>query len=417
MSDTLLIHFDINTAHQATWSMCNAAGELTGKITTGTLQELAEFAGEKNAVLLLNSQCLHISQLTLPTQNLQKMIKAVPYAIEEYIAEDVEDLHFVVAKNKHNNKTDVVGIEKQTLQNIIDIFHELKINIETIIPDALCLAASETDKQWACLNFNTHSYLQTDSNSGMVYPHHLLPYLLKNKLKGEDIKPEKILLFCEQENNTAFENIINDETINNGDIEFINIVYNTHPLVVFCGLYKQALPFNLLQYGFKPKRKTSGYWHHWKLAASLAAIWLVLHLGLSNVKLSMLEEENKITSARIEKIYKKSFPESKKIVNPRVQMEQKLKQLKSNSGNSNNGFMFLLSESFGTLSHDKKNITIQSLTYRNNRMDIGVDSVNLQSIETLNNNLNNNSQIKSEITSSSSEKDKVKGHLRVEARS
>ncbi len=400
--------------------MCNITGELSEKITTGSLQELADYAVDKHAVVLLNSQCLHINQLNLPTQNLQKLIKAVPYAIEEFIADDVEDFHFIIAKNKHNNLTDVVGIKKQTLQSIIDIFQQFKINIDCIIPDALCMAASEAEKQWVCLNFKSLTYLQTDTTSGMVYSHELLPYLLKNKLNDENInKPEKILLFSEQENNTAFDHIINDKSLTaDADIEFITVLYNTHPLVVFCGNYKHALPLNLLQHGFKQKRKTSGYWHHWRLAASLAVIWLVLYMGLSSVKLSSLQEENRITSAKIKSIYKKSFPESKKIVNPRVQMEQKLKQLKNDSSGNNNGFVFLLAESFGKLAaNDKNNITVQSLTFRNNRMDIGVDSANLQSIETFNNSLNRNLQIKSEITSSSAEKDKVKGHLRVESRS
>lgn len=49
-------------------------------------------------------------------------------------------------------------------------------------------------------------------------------------------------------------------------------------------------------------------------------------------------------------------------------------------------------------------------------MDIGLDGSNLQAVENLNKNLNNNKKIKSEITSSSSEKDKVKGNLRIEGR-
>ena len=98
-------------------------------------------------------------------------------------------------------------------------------------------------------------------------------------------------------------------------------------------------------------------------------------------------------------------------------MEQKLKELKGTAGSSSQGLIFLLAESFGTLSHDKKNITLQSLTFRNNRMDIGLESSNLQAVENLNKNLNNNKNIKSEITSSSSEKDKVKGNLRIEERS
>ncbi|NOQ89431.1 MAG: hypothetical protein GQ549_00630 [Gammaproteobacteria bacterium] len=416
MSETLLIHYNINNAQQATWSWCNTAGELTGKITTGTIAELAEVASEQSAIVLLNSQCLHINQLQLPTQNLQKLLKAVPYAIEEFIADDVDDFHFVIHRNKHDNSTSVVGINKATLKNIIQLFQTANINVEKIIPDALCLAAD--DKQWACLNYKNTSYLQTDTTNGMLVQHDLLPYVIKNKLQDEtQTAPEKLLLFSEQENATAFDQLKDEHIVDDGSIDVINIVYNTHPLVVFCGNYKQAMPLNLLQYKFKPTRKTSGYWQHWRLAASLAAIWLVLHLGLTSFQHSQLKDDNVLSKAKIEKIYKKSFPKSKKIVNPRVQMEQKLNALKGSAGNREHGFVFLLAESFGTLGQDKKSITLQSLTFRNNRMDIGLESENLQAVENLNKNLNNNKNIKSEIISSSSEKDKVKGNLRIEGRS
>ncbi|NOQ89122.1 MAG: hypothetical protein GQ550_09380 [Gammaproteobacteria bacterium] len=415
MSETLLIHYNIDDAQQATWSLCNVAGELTGKISSGSLAELSAVAADHPAIVLLNSQCLHINQLQLPTQNLQKLLKAVPYAIEEFIADDIDDFHFVVSKNKHDGSTSVVGINENTLKNIIQIFQAANINVEKIIPDALCLAADSN--QWVCLNHENTSYLQTDITNGMLLSHDLLPYVITNKLQDEtQTRPEKILLFSEQENATAFD-ALKAESIPGDDIEIVNIVYNTHPLVVFCGNYKQAMALNLLQYKFKPKRKTSGYWQHWRLAASLAAIWLVLHLGLTGFQHSQLKDSNIATRAKIEKIYKKSFPKSRKSVNPRVQMEQKLKELKGTTGNSSQGLIFLLAESFGTLSHDKKNITLQSLTFRNNRLDIGLESSNLQAVENLNKSLNNNKKIKSEITSSSSEKDKVKGNLRIEGRS
>ncbi len=417
MSETLLIHYNIDNAQQATWSLCNSDGELTSKITTGSLTELSEVAADRQAVVLLNSHCLHINQLQLPTQNLQKLLKAVPYAIEEFIADDIDNFHFVVAKNKNNNSTSVVGINKDTLKNIIKTFQNAGINIEKIIPDALCLAANDGE-QWACLNYKNDSYLQTDVKNGLVVSHDILPYIVTSKLHDEkQNKPEKILLFSEKDDTASFDQLKTENINDDGNIELVNIVYNTHPLVVFCGNYKQAMSLNLLQYDFKPKRKTSGYWQHWRLAASLTAVWLVLHLGLTIFQHSQLQQANNIAKAKIEKIYKRSFPQSRKIVNPRVQMEQKLKELKGTAGSGNKGLIFLLAESFGTLSHDKDNITLQSLTFRNNRMDIGLEGSNLQAVENLNKNLNNNKKIKSEITSSSSEKDKVKGNLRIEGRS
>ena len=428
MSDTLLIHYSIEEPHQATWALSNDAGEIIDKITTGSLEELSEIASSHPVVMLLNSQCLHINQLQLPTQNMQKMLKAIPFALEEFIAEDIENFHFVVSRNKHSDKTSVVGIDKDTLQQIIDIFQQVGITLEKIIPDALCMAADAESRQWVCLNFNENSYLQTDVLNGMASTPELIPYILGSKLKDETGKPEKILLFSEQENTEVFDNL-DFETMgintpqgegsgnDNSNTEIINVVYNTHPLVVFCGHYKQAMPLNLLQNKFKNKRKSSGNWQRWRLAASLAAIWLVMHLGLTGFQLSQISEDNKNTQAKIEQIYKKSFPNSKRIVNPRAQMEQKLKALRANAGGAGDGLIYLLAQSFGSVTHDTQNITLQSLAFRNNRMDIGLESTNLQTIETLNQNLNKSGKIKSEITSSSSEKNKVKGNLRIEGRS
>lgn len=412
MSDTLLIHYNIENNSQASWALCNDAGELTSRITTGPLVDLQDLTAKHLSVVLLDSQCLHINELQLPTQNLQKLLKAVPFAIEEFIADDIENIHFVISKSKASNTTNVVGINKSTLQLIIDNFQAADILIEKIIPDALCLAANDT--QWAALNFQDNSYLQTSKLNGMLVPHDSLTYLFENKLDDESVtKPEKILLFRESEKDTAFDL----ESLEKYDIEIVEITYNTHPLVVFCGNYRQALPLNLLQHDFKVKSKSSGYWLQWRLAASLAGVWLLLHLGVTAFQLNQLKEENILTKNKIEKIYKTAFPKSRKINNARRQMEQKLKALKSNSGTASNGLLFILQKSFNSLDQEAKDVTFQSITYRNNRMDIGLDSKNLQAIETLNKKLNSNDEIKSEISSSSSENNKVKGNLRIEARS
>lgn len=414
MSDTLLIHYNIENSAQTSWALCNDEGELTSRISSGSLEDLTELARDHQSIVLLNSQCLHINELQLPTQNMQKMLKAVPFAIEEFIADDIEKLHFVVAKQKSSNTTSVVGINRSTLQKIIDNFQAADIFIDKIIPDALCLAAN--DQQWAALNYQNHSYLQTSQLNGMMIPDDALPYALKSKLDDEaTVKPEKLLLFCESENTSALD--LEHLEIDDDDIELVNIVYNAHPLVVFCGNYKQASKLNLLQHDFKIKSKSFGYWQQWRLAAALAAVWLVLHLSVTAFQYNQVKAENIAVKNKIEKIYKTSFPKSRKINNPRKQMEQKLNALKSANGSASSGLLFLLEKSFSGLDQETKDITFQSITYRNNRMDIGLESKNLQAIENLNKKINTNNTIKAEISSSSSEKDKVKGNIRIEGRS
>jgi type II secretory pathway component PulL len=76
-------------------------------------------------------------------------------------------------------------------------------------------------------------------------------------------------------------------------------------------------------------------------------------------------------------------------------------------------FLALLAES-ATIISGQKDIRLQSIDFRNNRMDIGLTGTNLQSVETLNRQLNGNAKLAAEITSATSEKNNVRGSIRMQ---
>ena len=62
----------------------------------------------------------------------------------------------------------------------------------------------------------------------------------------------------------------------------------------------------------------------------------------------------------------------------------------------------------------QKDISIQSIDFRNNRMEMGLTGTNLQAIENLNKQLNANINLKAEITTATSEKNNVSGSIRLQ---
>ncbi len=405
MEDTLLIHF--NPAHQqAAWALVNNAGELTCKIQQGELAELSTFAGKHHSVVLLDNILLHINHVQLPTQNRQKLLRAIPYALEEQLADDVDKFHFVTAKSD-GAKTAVVGIRIDTMQAVIDALAKHNIKPDAVIPDALCLAGNA--QQWAILIYGENADVQLDRFDGAEYDRELTPLVLKSSLNNTALpRPEKILLFRME--NESIDDIV---AIIPNDIELVQLQYNQHPLVVYCGQYKNALPLNLLQGQFKPKSKNVARWKRWRLPVALAAVWLVLNLSITTFQYQSLARKNTEMQAQITRLYKEAFPESRRIVNPRVQMEQKLEKLKSGASGSSDSLLTILSYAAGALAKDK-NINLQSIDYRSNRVDINLTSTSLNAIQELNNKLNHSGQLKSEITSSASDKNEVKGSLRLQ---
>lgn len=405
MADTLLIHYSPNNPEQSVWSIVNNEGELTTKLETGSLADAANYASSKKVILLLDSNSIHINQVELPTKNKLKLLHAAPFAIEEELADEIEDLHFVIANNAKNGKTAVACIRKDTLDAILSDCDQSGLEIDAIIPDALCLTAN--DKQWAILLFNDTVFIQQHILLAVSIEREYYKNLLNYTFDNDEIEiPEKIILF--QLNGDDHEPLEHNKLDNT---EIINVAYNQHPLVIFCGNYKQAMPLNLLQHEYKPVSKNNLQLKKWRVAAAMAFIWLGLYLGNVSYQGTKMESSNQDLRAKIIQIYKESFPESRKIINARVQMEQKLTELRSGGSNNNMGLISLLAASHQALTSNK-NITLKSIDYRNNNLNIAITSTNLKSVERLNTTLNS-STLKSEIISATSENNLVKGRLRI----
>lgn len=418
--DTLLIHFDPSTPEHATWSLVNSAGELTTMISQGSPEDATHLADKHKTVVLLDNTAVHVNTVKLPIKNRQKLLRAVPFALEEQLADDVDDLHFVAGKPTSDNMVPVAAIKHETLKNIINRFKDAGIEPVAIIPDALCLTANS--KQWSILLHGDKLNVQFDTFKGGEFDKNVISKLLTSNLEQQtENTPEKIILFTPEDSikNSDDKKIVEklissiSSCIDDG-IEFVNISYNTHPLVIYCGQYQNAMPLNLLQDAYKPKHKGNIEWHHWKLAASLAVIFLCLHLGSAGTQYYDLLEKNDQLRTQINKIYKTTFPQSKKIVNARVQMETKLNGLRGNSSNTSSGDIVELLASSASALSTEKDITLQSINFRNNRMDIELTGTNLQAVESLNKKLNSQSEIKAEITTSSSEKNQVKSSIRIQ---
>lgn len=406
MADTLLVHYDPDIPGQATWSHVNQHGELTSRITSGALADAAVVADQHKVVVLIDSANVHLNHVKLPTSNRQKMLRAIPFALEDQLAEDVEQFHFVMGKSESDYGVPVAGIRKDTIETLLNAFNEAGIFLDAVLPDAIC--SPITEGQWSVVIYGDKALVQFHDQIGTVIDTINLPLLLESSLNDAEIKPDKIAYYYLEGETPP---LTPEQT--NADIETVKIAYNTHPLVIFSGTYTKAKSLNLLQGQYKPKRKTTGQWYRWRLAASLAAAWLVLYLGTSLFELNRLEHKNDALSAEIDNIYRKAFPASKRIINARVQMEQKLNELKGGGGTAGSQFLSLLSDSAAILSNQKE-IQIQSIDFRNNLMNIGLTANGLQSVETLNKQLNTSSTIKAEIISATSEKNRVNGSIRMQ---
>ena len=176
--------------------------------------------------------------------------------------------------------------------------------------------------------------------------------------------------------------------------------------------FKEDECINLLQGGYAKADKQHKTVRPWKIAAALAAIWFVIllaHLSLDYSRLNSLD--SKLT-AKIEQVFTSTFPDVKKIVNPRVQMEQRLKKLSNNESSvSNADFLKFLHQS-GYELYKNHNISITDIQYKNNQLSLDIKTKDIQVLEAVKTKLQSK-QINAELQTAKSVEDFVLARMLV----
>jgi general secretion pathway protein L len=128
-----------------------------------------------------------------------------------------------------------------------------------------------------------------------------------------------------------------------------------------------------------------------------------------------LSRERDQLNAQIEETFRKALPETKRIVNPRVQMQQQLDSLQRRAG-AGGGFLSLLGLS-GSVLKGMQGVEISAATFRAGRLDVDLTVANLQLLDQLKQALMQPGKLDVEIQTATTGKDqRVQSRLRIEAK-
>ena len=131
--------------------------------------------------------------------------------------------------------------------------------------------------------------------------------------------------------------------------------------------YIHAKCLNLLQGNYSPGEQLGKLLRPWRVAASLLCVALVLAASQQIVLYKDMQTERLALSQQMEQEYRRAFPYAKRIVNPRVQMEQGLKKIRRGGlGASDTGFLELMTQ-IGAALQKQTGVKLKGASYRDGR--------------------------------------------------
>ena len=387
----------LESAETASWVKLAAVGAVKAQ-GQGPLAEI-DSAGERVIVLVPGEDVL-LCQAEVPGQKRRLLAQAVPYTLEEQLIDDVEAQHFALGA-LNGNQVKVAVVSHERMQQWLDLLQQAGIEANQIVVDVLTLPLP--DNSWQLLQLKQRLLLRNGEQSGMALDADTAAFNLKALLAaaGED-RPDSI--HCQDFVGAGL-------ALPELGVELVVEPASGLPLVLMAAEYKEQNGINLLQGQYSRRERISKYWRPWRVAAALLAGFVVVQFAGGIIEQQRLATEKAALLADIEQIYRQTFPEARKVVNAKLQMERALISLRDGGSSAGDSFAELLAQA-GEQFNQSHSLNIQRLSYKNGQLDVALFIADLQQLDQLKQRLVK-ARLQVEIQSATAKGDRVEARLRI----
>lgn len=372
---------------------------------SGTLDALQAAATGRRLILALPGDTLLLTRAMAPRRNRTAWRQALPYALEDQLATEVERLHFALGRTADRPRAadgtavPVAVIERETLREYLEPLQAAGLNPQAAVPEILLLPLPENG--WSLLADTEQTLVRTGPYSGFATESDNLPPMLTLALQETADPPSQLAVY--------------GQTPALPDAE---LTVTRHPLpeqrlsLLHRGLTATP-PLNLLQGHFGPSASLQRWLRPWRTAAILTGLLLGATLVGSGVEYRQLNQQRNTLEQTIEQVFRQAVPDVQRIVNPRAQLSNRLREL-SGPGGDDGEFLSLLAYSGEVLS-EFPDLSLRALRFRAGRLEFDLEGGSLEQLEQLQARLRRDADHTVQLQASMRE-DRVVSRLTVDAR-
>ena len=362
MSRTLLLRID-PTATEASWHLVEN-GQLVGSLHQGSLADAYRDARGAPVVVLVPTEEVFITSAALPGKNRKKLLKAVPYVVEDQIVDEIDDLHFALSQQAVHGQYLVAAVEQRLMQYWDSTLRAAQLPTEIMVPDILALL--DAPDSWTVLLEPERALVR--SPQGMFASDiENLPLMLNNlyHAAGEDQPAEVTLYDCSKSNHAA---TLQEQT---PDIDYHVADCANGVFGVFARQFDLRHGVNLFQGEYNRQEGMIKHFKPWIPAASLFALWLSWQLVVSIVELVDMGSTSEQLSKQMRDVHKLAFPGSKPPAPgyERSDMQARLNKLQEQQGQASGSLQEMLVKT-APVFKNVSGIEINALRYFNGKLDV-----------------------------------------------
>jgi len=357
------------------WALYSFGGERIGS-GEADQEELKELVNQHNLQDVLVHFIVPANDFShciarIPAKQSRYVRQALPYVIEENIAEDIESMHLVIGERLSKEEYPVLLISKDRMQKWYDQASGLGFPLFGIFVDAQLIG-----NEAATINavFDGDEVLIHEGNTSVlrIDYRNLIPYLELQANASDEEKTLKMLIHEDQKDRFQVTMAQLEH------IDHITPTFETYQVSTFellCASFFQGASLDNLcqgEFALYTGSVDSGLRRWWPVAA-VATLWFVIQIGIDITQVMLYQQQAEDYRNQSVALYKTIFPAEKMIANPKRQLEGKL--INAADVGASAGFLPLLAEAGYQMSRlpNKAKMAFNNLQFSDQRGELAME--------------------------------------------
>jgi general secretion pathway protein L len=384
MPQTLLLRLPPPGQDETEWLMIDAGGVPATTRQRGPLTLAAAVARGANIVVLAPATQILMAEPELPPGSGVKLARAVPFALEEQLTEDIDQLSFAIGRRRPAGGTPVAVVSRSVLQEWMASLTAAGIEPVAMYPDISLIA----ENPGQTVLWLEQGRLAVRRPGALPFAVELSPVSEALVVAGVIADPldataepkslESIVLYATREDwagaKADFEMLADK-------FESLRVQLLTDgPLPWLAASVQSTDAVNLLQGDFARATDYGERWRQWRTAACLAAALLFAHVAAQALQIRHANRETAVLDAQIASVFSSAMPAAT-LQDPRRQMQSRLDRIRK-SGGGPEYFLRTLQTLSGAMAVTPKT-SIDALSYREESVDMKVSAPSLAALSQL----------------------------------
>ncbi|MFK7861825.1 MAG: type II secretion system protein GspL [Granulosicoccus sp.] len=404
MSKHVIIYMPLVGEDNVQWALSDEKGALTTAVREGPLQEAADSVEGRRVTLILPADDVLLAQTVIPGNSLARAQQAVPFALEEQVADDVDDLHFALGTKNRNDEYPVAVVGLAAMDMITERCAEAGLRATEIVPETLALpvlsAATPGVTVWSALLDQGRAVVRLGEYQGFVTDSGMASMMIEGALSGKEDEGQTSLV--------AF-STVSATPLELPDTLEVEIRRCDHPLALYASGLASTPHVNLLQGAYSPKKDFDKTWKPWRSTLVLAACVCVVLVAGKWLELRQLQEQEAALDTQIASAFKQALPDAR-MQRPRRQVQSALENI---GAVNNDGFTSRMAQIAASLSTQPQT-ELRTIGYRNGRFDLDLNTDDVPTLDALKSELGKRGSLDMSVQSANRENNTVRGRVRIE---